>query len=49
MVLPSDEEMDPDALITMVREINASSVDIGDRLSNNIYRYEKDEGIKLVK
>ncbi len=49
IILPDIYEYDPDHMRSMVREINETQVDVEDRLSDNIYRFERDTNeIRLV-
>ena len=48
IILPAIPEMDVAELTAMVREINATQVSVGDRLSDNVYRYTLSEGLKLA-
>lgn len=47
ILLPSQEKMEPQTLLEMVKDVNNTQVADNEILSNNIYRYEKDEG-KLI-
>lgn len=48
LVVPADEGMNPADLVSMVVEVNQTTVETSDRLSNQIYTYSVDEGIKLA-
>ena len=48
IVVPS-YGMEPDDYKDMVCSVNATSVEEEERLSNNVYRYSLEEGLKLVK
>ncbi|MBQ9332949.1 MAG: hypothetical protein IJS12_01285 [Lachnospiraceae bacterium] len=49
IILPDIFDCDTDYMRNMVREINETQVDVEDRLSNNIYRFERDTNeIRLV-
>lgn len=48
IILPAIPEMDVAELTAMVREINATQVSVGDRLSDNVYRYSLSEGLKFA-
>ena len=41
--------MDADAARSMVREVNKCEVEVTDRLSDNIYSYSKEKGLKMIK
>lgn len=44
ILVPSQEKMEPQTLLEMVKDVNNTQVADNEILSNNIYRYEKDEG-----
>lgn len=48
LVIPADADLDPAELVAMVREVNRSTVDIEERLSDNVYRYSPEEGLKIA-
>lgn len=48
LVVPASQDMEPDDLVAMVREVNSTTVSNEDRLSNSIYTYSIEEGIKLA-
>ena len=48
LVVPATQDMEPSDLVAMVREVNQTNVEICDRLSDEIYTYSMDEGIKLA-
>lgn len=47
IVIPGNVE--PDAVRSMVREVNNTHVQENERLSNNIYRYDRKEKLRIVK
>ena len=48
LVVPASQDMEPSDLVAMVREVNSTTVSNEDRLSNNIYTYSIEEGLKLA-
>ena len=48
IVMPAHLVTDPMHLVAMVKEVNASSVDEDDRLTDNVYFYNKDGEISAV-
>ena len=49
IVLPPKDESEYERLAGMVREVNDTQIDIGERLSYHIYRYSRDEeALKIV-
>ena len=48
LVVPADVGMNPADLVAMVVEVNQTTVETSERLSNQIYTYSVDEGIKLA-
>ena len=49
IVLPPKDESEYERLAGMVREVNDTQIDIGERLSYHIYRYSRDEeALKMV-
>lgn len=48
LVVPASYDMEPADLVAMVREVNSTTVSNEDRLSNRVYTYSIEEGIKLA-
>lgn len=47
ILVPGD--MNPDEMREMVQEINRTQVPENERLSDNVYRYDKENGLKIIK
>lgn len=47
ILVPGD--MNPDEMRNMVREVNSTQVQEQEKLSDNVYRYDKENGLKLIK
>lgn len=41
-------DMNPDEMRNMVREVNSTQVQEQERLSENVYRYDKENGLKVI-
>jgi hypothetical protein len=48
LVVPADADLNPEELVTMVKEVNQTKVDEQDRLSDHVYRYTLEEGLKIA-
>lgn len=48
LVVPASQDMNPSDLVAMVREVNSTTVESVDRLSDNVYTYSAEEGLKLA-
>ena len=48
LVVPASQDMEPSDLVAMVLEVNSTTVSNEERLSNNIYTYSIEDGIKLA-
>lgn len=48
ILVPADNRMDSSELEEIVQEINETQVDLEDRLSDSVYIYTQEDGIKLV-
>ena len=46
IVVPDDDSIELDYMEAMVYEINRTQVNQEDRLSDHVYRYSSDEGLK---
>ena len=47
-MVPASQDMNPSDLVAMVREVNSTTVESVDRLSDNVYTYSVEEGLKLA-
>ncbi|WP_029324743.1 DUF5688 family protein [Butyrivibrio sp. AE3004] len=48
IIIPDDGRMQARELVAMVKEVNMTSVSEQDKLSDSVYRYEFDKGLKKV-
>lgn len=48
LVVPASQDMNPSDLVAMVREVNSTTVESVDRLSDNVYTYSAEKGLKLA-